>query len=668
MFVVVEKLTLFNLLKSALFIKFKYYATYKKLHCYYIDDTPVVRLFIEYFNKIFYVDFIRLSWSYKEMKDKEGCDFGMRIIEQEIPLILSMIITSEANSINKMTNETAYYEIYLKKILTSGKWPGSQKSIRDFILMLFAIRHEAKKIGYNDKILLFINNIIWIDKIATYAKINYEIELTPININIYFRVQEMIRYILMSSYMFMRIYSFVKYRKKNNVIKNYEFYKNPIILEIALQSFPLLEKTEISLDYVTLVNKEHRLGAVQKKDVKDFNRPFIYMSPHLSNDDIIPVFNPIIKKLYTKATFGLSSWESDLIKYYFIKYLYEVQLWECLFKKLDTRLYVTHYLWSAHTVAAAAAINNTGGISVMLQTSFFEHASANTITACDLMFLFSNYNYLKKISGSQIKYNIASGYIRDFTFSTYKENAKQIRAELIDNGAERIISYFDQGSSNDTRWSMGHDISKCGYEFLLNKVIELEWLGLVIKPKKPAILFDKLSEVSSLLDKAVKTGRCRIFFSSDEFLVKNFTSPPALAAYASDLAIHDTLVAGTAGVEAALTGTPTLFFDNYGFSKSLFYQTNGGKIVFNDWNNLWSAVESYFTNENIPELGDWSNIIDKIDPFNDGGATKRINEILHWILIFYTKGYGRDQALEKASKKYTEMYGEDKYLKCAQNQ
>ena len=35
---------------------------------------------------------------------------------------------------------------------------------------------------------------------------------------------------------------------------------------------------------------------------------------------------------------------------------------------------------------------------------------------------------------------------------------------------------------------------------------------------------------------------------------------------ASDLTIHDTLAAGTAGLESALTGTKSIYFDWHAFS------------------------------------------------------------------------------------------------------
>ena len=660
MFVVVENLTLFNLIKSTLYIKFKHYAKSKILHSYYIEATPVVRLVIEFFSKIFHIEFIRLSWSYKELKDEEGYDWGMKIVTQEIPLILSKIITSEANSINKITNQTSYYDIYLKKILTASKWPGSQKSIRDFILMLCAIKNEAQKKDYNNNIKLFTDRIIWMQIISKYAKDRFNIELMPINTNFYYRIQEIFRYRFISSYMCMSFYSLIKYRNIKNITSDIESYKNPILLEIALQSFPLLEESNLNLGHVTFANKEHKLGAVQKKYIKDFKRPFIYMSPHLSNDEIIPVFKPDFKKIKVKVKYWLSSRESEFIKFYYLKYLYEIQLWECLFKKLDTKIYVTHYLWSPHCIAASVAIKNNGGISVMLQTSFYECAAANSITVCDIMFLFSNYNYLQNLLGSQIQYSIASGYLRDFTFATYKANAVNLRTELIENGAKKIICFFDQGSSDDSRWSMGHNISKCGYELLLKKVIEVKWLGLIIKPKKPTLLSNKLGDVSSLLNKALKTGRCFIFSSNDEILVKNFESPPALAAYASDLAIHDTLVSGTAGVEAALTGTPTVFFDNYGFSKSLFCQSNDGNIVFNDWNYLWSILWEHFTENPVPGLGDWSSIVEKIDPFNDGEAAERMGTYLSWLIQGFEQGFDRETILADAAERYCRQWGNDK--------
>lgn len=656
-FIVVEHLTFWSLLKVVLYVRLK---NIKKegLYLHYIEATTIIILILKYVRLI---DVKKLSWHYKDINEKDGYSYGLKIEYEEIFLILSNVLNLENHTDCLLKEEKVYFEIYLKKELAARVWPGSTKSLIHILLMLYAIKYNAEKKEYNNEIILFTNKIAWMEIISEYAKDKCNIELIPINNNFYSRIHDKIKYKLISSHLFLKLYTLFKYRKVENILEDYEPYKNNIVLEIPLQSFPLLEKSKLNLKNVTIVNKEHKLGAVQNQYIKDFKRPFIYLSPYLSNDSFIPVFRPVLQKLKIKPVQENDSWESDLIWYYLLKFMHGIYFWEYLFRKLDTKLYVTLYLWSPHVIAAAAAIRKLGGVSVVLQNSFFEHASVNAIICCDIQLLFSNDNvFLEKTYESHVKYNVALGYFRDYTFSVYRKDAEKIRAKLLLNGAKKIISFFDQGSQNDSRWDMGHEVSKCGYKFLLKKVLEEEWLGLILKPKKPGILFNKLGEVASLLEEAISTGRCHIILSSDESLVKNFTSPPALIAMASDLAIHDTLVAGTAGVEAALTGTPTVFFDNYGFSKSLFCQPNDGKIVFNDWNYLWSNLGAHFTENPVPGLGDWSRIMDKIDPFNDGEAAERMGKYLSLLIQGFDQGFDRETILADAAKRYCRQWGNEK--------
>ena len=59
---------------------------------------------------------------------------------------------------------------------------------------------------------------------------------------------------------------------------------------------------------------------------------------------------------------------------------------------------------------------------------------------------------------------------------------------------QKIISYLDENSSDDARFGPGHDQIQKDYKLLFEKVIDLEWLGLVVKPKKPSTLKRRLEE------------------------------------------------------------------------------------------------------------------------------------------------------------------------------
>ena len=91
----------------------------------------------------------------------------------------------------------------------------------------------------------------------------------------------------------------------------------------------------------------------------------------------------------------------------------------------------------------------------------------------------------------------------------------------------------------------------------IKKIIDNKKFALIIKPKKPAMLKNKL--VYNLLIKAKETKRCIAFDNASIHGIKNFEDIPAKRAMASDLTIQDTLLAGTAGLESALTGTKSVF-------------------------------------------------------------------------------------------------------------
>ena len=129
------------------------------------------------------------------------------------------------------------------------------------------------------------------------------------------------------------------------------------------------------------------------------------------------------------------------------------------------------------------------------------------------------------------------------------------------------------------------------------------------------------------LKKTINTKRCIIFDNYYENHAKNFKDTPAKIAMASDITIHDTLLAGTAGLEAALVGTKSVFFDYYK-SKNNQFEEKGLNIVFRDWNSLWEEIEKDYNKKSSINLGDWSQIIDKFDKFRDGKTNLRIIDFI----------------------------------------
>ena len=113
-----------------------------------------------------------------------------------------------------------------------------------------------------------------------------------------------------------------------------------------------------------------------------------------------------------------------------------------------------------------------------------------------------------------------------------------------------------------------------------------------------------------------------VFDKHPEYHSKNFEDIPAKVGFASNITIHDTLLAGTAGLESALTGCKSLYFDYHNSKKSLFLKNNL-KIVFNDWKVLWDHIEKDIKIGD-PSLGNWDEVIDQFDKYRDGNTNLRM--------------------------------------------
>jgi hypothetical protein len=179
----------------------------------------------------------------------------------------------------------------------------------------------------------------------------------------------------------------------------------------------------------------------------------------------------------------------------------------------------------------------------------------------------------------------------------------------------------------------------------------------VLKPKTPRTLRDRLGPVSDLLKRAEETGRCFVF----EKGVLQGSYPPCIAALSADIAVCGHLYAATSGVEAALAGIPTLLLDREGWQLSHLYELGKGKVVFCDWDSLWEACNASRSSKGRYDgFGDWSPLLDRIDPFRDGRAAERIGTYLKWLLDGFKAGLKRETVMADAADRYTKIWGQEK--------
>jgi hypothetical protein len=249
-----------------------------------------------------------------------------------------------------------------------------------------------------------------------------------------------------------------------------------------------------------------------------------------------------------------------------------------------------------------------------------------------------------------------TGYIGDYRFPLLKSNAAALKNRLRQSGARHILAYCDGNSTNDPRWNVGHEFIREQYIFLLEKVLSEPWFGLVLKPKAPGTLRKRLGDVALILKKAEETGRCFVFEGGSIL----GAYPPAASALAADITV-DHLAGATAAMESVLAGVPTLLVDREGWKISRLHRLGHGKVVFEDWDKTWKAcVDHWKRPGGIPGFGDWSEIIDDIDPFRDGKAAERIGVYLRWLVDGFKAGLPRKTVMADASERYCRAWGGDK--------
>ena len=334
------------------------------------------------------------------------------------------------------------------------------------------------------------------------------------------------------------------------------------------------------------------------------------------------------------------------------------QYWLQYFRETGARIHVNWYKHDSAHLAISSALRELGGISTIYHRSFDDDDVPKPMlsTATDVVFSFNNNITNEKKIGSIIPYYVSVGYNGDYRFNLLRKPAKIIRQKLRQNGATRIISYFDENTLDDKRWSVEHHSMRSDYENILKRLFEDSQLGVLIKPKKSSNFRHRLGPVSKMLKDAENSGRCIVFEGGQ---IHN-SYPPSIAALASDIAISGHIYGGTAAFESALAGVPVIILDREGWPKSRLYGLGVGKVVFRDWESLWNACNDFFNYKSIPGFGDWSELLPELDPFRDGKAANRMGNYLKWLLDGFKDGLDRDTIMADAAERYCRKWGYDK--------
>ena len=337
------------------------------------------------------------------------------------------------------------------------------------------------------------------------------------------------------------------------------------------------------------------------------------------------------------------------------QFSYEEDYWYHLFRHHNIKVYTTWFKYNSEHCIIAKAAERVGGIMTVYQRAYEGLSCMQLTLAVDIYFAFAKSGaQVEALSNSHIRYHVTTGLLSDHRNDLVSADAEKMRKHLKTNGARHIVAFFDENTIDDGRWFSGHESMQTDYAFWLEKVLSCPDFGLVLKPKRSSNLRQRLGDIAVLLDQALSTGRCHLYGEETQGYIT-----PVQAAKSADIAVHSSLYATTAAMEAALAGVPSVIkFD--GYNKHPLYQVAKGKFIFDEWAHLWQACQDYWqpTGREVC-LQSWAPVIDELDSFRDGRAAERMGNYLHWLIEGFEQGMDRDVVMADAAERYGKRWGWD---------
>lgn len=337
-------------------------------------------------------------------------------------------------------------------------------------------------------------------------------------------------------------------------------------------------------------------------------------------------------------------------------YNHLVSYWKSMIKTYNIKIYFTWFFYISDHIAIKDSFCSSGGIFIIWQASYQGVIDSSYTGTADILFHHSQSTEI--FDKSNLRYIIVTGYPKDYAANILKSDAIKVRKRLQNIGVKKIITIFDENSGNDNRWHTGHELQRENYYFPIKLALENPELGIIFKPKHAKTLRTRLGSIAELLEEAEKTGRVMVYEESGFYTT---LAPPVLAGLSADICIHGHF--GTASLECALQGIPTLVIDREGEPFHKFNILPRGKVIFNNWDDTINALNEHIEYPSgIPGFGDWSDYLDEFDPFRDGKAASRIGTYLHSLMQGFDNGLDRETIMADAAEQYAEKWGYDKVI------
>jgi len=427
------------------------------------------------------------------------------------------------------------------------------------------------------------------------------------------------------------------------------------------------EQVLVYFDRKDIPVTEEMAGILKREEVK-----FLALSRSATTSKDILVWSPTAKYKKLKTSLFWLIFKTYLLNvirlritpfFFIINMLYfarQYAYWHDFFGSTNVKININPADLFKSNIPMILALDENRGVNISYHWSNLDFSSTAMSNCSDVMFSFGPaYKWVWEANHSAIDNLIYCGYITDYSFKEVKENSLIIRKQLLDRGVKFILCYFDENSMDDRMAVITNERSAGIYKYLIEKMLQDETLGLIFKPGYPKTLYQRLSSIADLIDKAKTSGRC-IFMDKGSYVTERY---PTEAAQAADLCVG-LLLSGTVTLESYLSGLPVIFLDLEKLYSNPVYEWGKGKIVFDSLDDLFSAIQKYRKNpQSMPGFGDLSSWAKGKDLFKDGNASLRMGQYINWLLEMFNQGKTREEAIEYANQRYAELWGKENVVK-----
>jgi hypothetical protein len=278
-----------------------------------------------------------------------------------------------------------------------------------------------------------------------------------------------------------------------------------------------------------------------------------------------------------------------------------------------------------HADAMQIAAQPLGITTIAYQYSNLIYPSIIMATTADTMLTFSRlFEERWCWPGLRRPLFLDIGYLYDSVFPIVACPAAQRRARLAAAGATFVIGVFDESVQSD-RFGFIHVSQYERHVLTLLHLLRMDpTLGLILKPQFHHSMERGSARIREALDLALSTGRLEIPSAGQH---RNSVLP-AEVAQSCDVVIGN-IVGATAALEAALAGCRSVLLNEHGARTANDVLYRRVDVVYPHLEAALEAIARYRAGEPAAQgLGDWSLILPAFDRFQDGGAARRMREVV----------------------------------------